>query len=159
MVTEILSMDETLPRNIGHNPSPPEENNHIVRLVTLAGTTYANEFSQFAYRMNTILVNTDIRIQVVNCTFLPLSRLLFNNNDQVSIVDGCQPTKCTVCKNDIRNKTGVVKSEVTSLVMHIRLTIPLIALMVVFMLSTHHVLLSTLGKLYILVLGHMNILV
>ena len=113
MVTEILSIADTLPRNIGHNPSPPEENNYIVRLVTLAGTTYANEFSQFAYRMNTILVNTGIHIQVVNCTFLSLSRLLFNNNDQVSIVDGCQPHKCTVCKNDIRNKTGVVKSEVT----------------------------------------------
>ena len=81
--------------------------------MTLAGTTYANEFSQFASRMNTILVNTDIRIQVVNCTFFSLSRLLFNNNDQVSIVDGCQPNKCTVCKNDIRNKTGLVKSEVT----------------------------------------------
>ena len=114
MVSEILCIADTLPRNIVYTPPLLLENQkHIVRLVTLAGSTYTNDFRQFASRMNAILVNSNIHIEMVQCTSSSLSTLLFNNNDQVGTIDVCSNDRCTVCINGIKSNTGMVKSKVT----------------------------------------------
>ena len=111
-ITEILEMADTLPRNIVRTPPLPKSQQDIVRLVTLAGSAYINDFCQFASRMNGILVNSSIHIEIVRCTSYSLARLLFNNNDQVGTMNACDD-KCIVCTKGLINNTRVVKSKVT----------------------------------------------
>ena len=61
--------------------TPKVNNDLCVRLVTLAGSLYVNKFIDFASRMNTILSNSNIRINIVQCTSSSISRMLFNNSN------------------------------------------------------------------------------
>ena len=113
MVNDILSSANSLSRNLAHVPSHPVKDN-VVRLVTLAGSSYVHKFTDFASRMNRILSNSDIRIEVVRCTSSPISRLLFNNGDVISGSGDTVNDQCTACTNGIMNDTGYIKSNVTN---------------------------------------------
>ena len=54
---------------------------HILRLLAVSGTTYENEFVQFAKRINPLVTHKGIKIEIVKSTSPSLARLLFNNND------------------------------------------------------------------------------
>ena len=68
MITDILSSSESLNRNLAVVRNPPMNNKLSVRLVTLAGSSYRNKFTTFVSRMNRILSNSNIRIDIVQCT-------------------------------------------------------------------------------------------
>ena len=89
-------------------------NNELnVRFVTLAGSSYVSKFIDFAKRMNLILSNSNTRINIVQCTSSSLSQLLFNNGNGSGNVYFPEDDRCVACRYDMRNNTGVVKSNVT----------------------------------------------
>lgn len=112
MVNDILSSANSLTRNLLPTCTLPVNKNVVVRLVALAGSSYVNKFTDFALRMNRLLSNTDIRIEIVKCTSASISRLLFNNGDASSnrVVVGVD--NCAACRNSIINDTGFVKGNV-----------------------------------------------
>ena len=112
MVTDILSSAESLTRDLSVTVNLPLNDKLSVRLVTLAGSSYVNKFNVFVSRMNSILTNTNIRIELVKCTSAKLSQMLFNNSN-VCNLDRPSNDNCAACRNDMLNGTGVVKSNVT----------------------------------------------
>ena len=113
VITEILSQADNLVRCLVKPLNLPVQQKHVVRLVTLAGTTYEKEFSAFASRMNAILIAYNIHIEIVKSTFSSISQLLFNNNDKIYTSGRKCSSGCIVCTNNIRNETGVVESKIT----------------------------------------------
>ena len=114
IVTDILSSAGSLTRDLVTTVRNPQMSNiSSVRLVTLAGSPYIDKFIEFASRMNRILLNSDIRISIVQCTSAPISRLLFNNGNTPGTLDLPVNDRCAACRNDMINDTGIVKSNVT----------------------------------------------
>ena len=111
MVTEILNSAASLMRNLRVVYKPILNNKLNVRLITLAGTSYVKKFKDFASRMNTILINSNVRIEIVQCTSTPLSKLLFNNGNGPRNIGTSD--ECAACRNNMVNDTGVVSSNVT----------------------------------------------
>ncbi len=112
MINDILSSANSLSRNLISAPTP-HVHNSVIRLVALAGSSYVKKFTEFASRMNRILFNSDIRIEIVKCTSASISRLLFNNGNAISNPVVAYSDGCTACTNGIINDTGYLKSNVT----------------------------------------------
>ena len=70
-------------------------------------------FNDFASRVNAILVNSDIRNEIVHCTSASLSRLLFNNGNVSSNVSIPSSDGFAACGHHMVNDTRVVRNNVT----------------------------------------------
>ena len=120
MVQNILSTAPTLIRSLSHanNTNDNLSANEIIlkniRLVILAGTTYEEDFSKFAKRMNTMLKPCSLKIQIVKSTFPSLGRLLFNNNDNSNEHLVCSSKKCQLCANALQTSLDHVTSTTTN---------------------------------------------
>ena len=85
---------------------------HIVRLITLSGTSYEGEIKAFANRMNRVLATSKIKIELVKTTGPSIARSLFkNNNNGPDYLEDCGT--CIICRNDARNASNVLESTVT----------------------------------------------
>ena len=115
MVQEILSQSNSLERRLSKMVIIPENPKISIRLVTLAGTSYQKEFIKFAKQMNSYLLSSPFKIEIVRSTAPTIGQLLFNNNNKSSIVQQCNMNNCVVCPIGIQNKSGVVKSSVTNI--------------------------------------------
>ena len=113
VVTDILNSADSLTRDLLVVRTPQVNNELNVRFVTLAGSSYVSKFIDFAKRMNLILSNSNTRINIVQCTSSSLSQLLFNNGNGSGNVYFPEDDGCVACRYDMRNNTGVVKSNVT----------------------------------------------
>ena len=117
MVQSILSVAPTLERNLSiDNNGRLTEPTAIfcnIRLVTLAGTVYENDFSKFASRMNSLLMSCGLKIDIVKSTFPSLSRILFNNNDACNEAVPCGNAKCQLCKHELQTSLDHVTSTTT----------------------------------------------
>ena len=117
MVKNILSLAPTLIRTLSHviNNQNCEVGNssRSIRLVILAGTTYEEDFSKFAKRMNIFLKPCNINIKIVKSTFPSLGRLLFNNNDKSNEPHPCTSKKCQLCANGLQTSLDHVTSATT----------------------------------------------
>ena len=110
-IETVFANHEVLPRNLYYQVEIDDDDSHQVRLVTLAGTAYQSEIDQFAKRMNRVLSSSKIRVSIVKTTSPSLAKLLFhNNNSGIREVD-CG--NCFVCDNNVLNKAGVVRSNIT----------------------------------------------
>ena len=115
MVQEILSQSNSLERRLSKIVIIPENPKISIRLVMLAGTSYQKEFIKFAKQMNSYLLSSPFKIDIVRSTAPTIGQLLFNNNNKSSIVQQCNMNNCVVCPIGIQNKSGVVKSSVTNI--------------------------------------------
>ena len=115
MVCGILDNCENLNR-ILVKPAPVTDKNDPlrIRLVSLSGTTYEKELSDFAWRMNSLLDSSGLGIEIVKSTYLTLGQILFNNNDHEQVDRICSNEKCIVCKNSIRSPIDRITSTVNS---------------------------------------------
>ena len=113
LIDSILDHSNQLHRNLNsNNVKTPSNQQDIVRLITLTGTTYQHEFKKFALHMNSML--KDFKIEVVMSTGPTLGRLLFNNSN-LNVNNSntnCEPN-CFICTNKLKNETGDVISSVT----------------------------------------------
>ena len=90
---------------------PNDDDYHEVRLVSLSGTRYQTEISNFAKRMSRVLSSSKIRVSIVKTTGPSVAKLLFCNNDSRSPAVDCG--NCIVCNNGARNADGIVTSNIT----------------------------------------------
>ena len=115
MVDRILALAPTLERTLTASPKiaeiPPNKQ-LTVKLVVLSGTAYENEFSIFSKRMNSLVGNCGLHINIVKSTSLSISRLLFNNREKVPSLP-CTNSKCQVCKYGALNTSGRITSNAT----------------------------------------------
>ena len=83
--------------------------------MVLSGTTYENKFVEFAKRINPLVAQKGIKIDIVKLTAPSLASLLFNNNNLSYTMDHqCINNNCSLCSSDIINKSGKVVSTVTN---------------------------------------------
>ena len=113
MINEILGQSSLLERTLSQTVNRSENTKVTIRLVTLSGTWYANEFVKFAKRMNTYFSSSSLKIEIVRSTGPTLGKLLFNNNNKSTVIQDCMMNNCVVCPNDLQNKSGVLKCSVT----------------------------------------------
>ena len=115
LIDSILSQSNTVQRILCKVDTQSPTNTHeSLRLITLSGTTYENEFVEFAKRINPLVAQKGIKIEIVKSTAPSLGRLLFNNNNSSYTMDHqCQNNNCSLCRSDIINKSGNVVSTVT----------------------------------------------
>lgn len=111
VIEEIFNQSEFLPRNLDERTSVDNNDTHKIRLVTLAGTQYENQIYSFVSRMNRVLVNSKIKVEIVKTTGSSIAKILFNNNNTNNSMQDCGI--CFVCNNNNRNEREVVKSTVT----------------------------------------------
>ena len=117
MVKNILSQAPNIIRNLTPNRvtvTEESDNRHKLRLVTLSGTDYENEFSSFVSRINSIMSRYNVCIELVKTNNLSIGRLLFNNCDQKPLLEECE-RDCFICINGLNSNKGSVKSKVTNL--------------------------------------------
>ena len=116
MVERITAIAPSLNRTLDNSPlkivANAPNNPLSVKLVILSGTLYENDFINFARRMNSLFKDSGLCINVVNSTSLPLSRLLFNNNEKQPSAP-CTDRKCQVCKYNSLNLSGRITSYAT----------------------------------------------
>ena len=116
-VDDILNQATTMERVLSSkqevNLSNDAQDTHAVRLVILSGTPYEHEFVNFAKRLNPILEQNGMEVEIVKSTSLPIGRMLFNNNDKSTTTHSCTNPKCLSCKEDLLCKSGEVTSTVT----------------------------------------------
>ncbi len=110
-ITDVFENYEHIPRSLEDRVKKDEEEMHKLRLITLAGTQYGKEMQVFASRMNRVLFQAGIRVEIVKTTGQNLARSLFNNNNNVNNADKCG--RCIICRNGAWNTEGVVTSTVT----------------------------------------------
>ena len=112
-VNPILEEAKSIRRTLEYTSIQSESNDkEELRLVILSGTTYEDEFKQFAKRMNSLLKDV-IKVQIVMSTGPTLGRLLFNNTNKVlGSIEPCG-NDCMVCHNELQDKSGGVTSSVT----------------------------------------------
>ena len=113
LISEVLSVSSNLTRSIVKDPVIQKDNQRHIRLITLAGTVYENEFKNFAARMNPIIQSLGINIQVVKATSSSTSQLLFNNCDKNDHLVNCDSSNCPICKYNLNPKTITAKSIVS----------------------------------------------
>ena len=110
-IETVFASHEVLPRNLYYQVDIDNDDSHQVRLVTLAGTVYQSEIDDFARRMNRVLSSSKIKVSIVKTTSPSLAKLLFhNNNSGIREVD-CG--SCFLCDNNVFNREGVVRSNIT----------------------------------------------
>ena len=115
MLLSILSEAPNIIRSLTPNRLNVEDGNkHKLRLITLSGTNYENEFSTFVSRINSIMTQYNIRIELVKTNHLSIGRILFNNCDQKPLVEECE-RDCYICVNGLNSNKGSIKSKVTNL--------------------------------------------
>ena len=110
-ITEVFAGYEDIPRNLEDRIREDDDDMHKVRLITMAGTPYGDEIKEFATRMNRVLSNSMIKVEIVNTTSPSLAKSLFNNNGNVEDTGNCGT--CIICRNGAINTQGMVRSTVT----------------------------------------------
>ena len=110
LIDEVFNQSLSLPRNLQDRNVIDDDNTHIIRLVALAGTQYEGDIFTFASRMNRVLANAGIKVEIIKTTGPSIAKTLFNNNTHKSITD-CG--NCLVCRNNIKNNSQMIKSTVT----------------------------------------------
>ena len=63
--------------------------------------------------MNSVLKSKNMRIEIVKSTSVPVSRMLFNNNDKSVVTHECCNKKCLACKKGLLSTSGEVTSTVS----------------------------------------------
>ena len=112
VIEEVFDNYEDIPRNLEDRSKDDDEDAHIVRLITLSGTSYEGEIKAFANRMNRVLATSKIKIELVKTTGPSIARSLFkNNNNGPDYLEDCGT--CIICRNDARNASNVLESTVT----------------------------------------------
>ena len=110
-IEEVFNQCDSLPRNLNDRTLVANDNIHKIRLVALAGTQYANEIQTFAFRMNRVLANAGIKVEIIKTTGPSIAKTLFNNNNTQGSAEDCG--SCIVCTNNIRTNKEMVKSVTT----------------------------------------------
>ena len=112
LINSILGQAKDIRRTLEYSSVHAQASNkEDLRLVILSGTTYENEFKNFAKHLNSLL--RKIRFQIVTSTGPTLGRLIFNNNNKgLCFTESCAEN-CFVCRNGIQGKTGHILSTVT----------------------------------------------
>ena len=112
MVQDILNQALNIARNLALKRPVVNNDKHKIRLVVLSGTNYEQEFSRFVSRINEVLNQYKIGIDLVKTNYLSIGRLLFNNCDQKPILEICE-RDCFICSNHLKTNQGSVTSIVT----------------------------------------------
>ena len=114
IVQDILSQAPNIVRNLTSKTLLKSNSKHKLRLVILSGTDYEYAFSSFVSRINSVMNQYDICIELVKTNYLSIGRLLFNNCDQKPLLEQCE-RDCFICVNELNSNIGSVKSKVTNL--------------------------------------------
>ena len=113
VINEVFTNYDEIPRNLFDRVQHIDDNNtHIVRLITLAGTPYEGSIGSFAKRMNRVLATSGIMIELVKTTGPSLAKSLFKNNNNGSDFTG-DCGNCIICRNGARNDLNEICSTVT----------------------------------------------
>ena len=115
VIDTILNPATSMERILTNKPERPlADDMNAVRLVVLSGTPYEHDFVEFAKRMNSVLNCKGIKIEIIKSTSVPVSRMLFNNNDNKSAVTPeCKNKKCLACRKGLLSNSGEIKSTVS----------------------------------------------
>ena len=114
IVVDILNKAPNIVRRLTPNTLIERSSKHVLRLVILSGTSYEQQFSSFVARINAVMDQYKIRMELVKTNYMSIGRLLFNNCDQKPLVNNCQ-RDCLICINELNSKKGSVTSIVTNL--------------------------------------------
>ena len=117
LIDSVLSQPYTVQRILSKPDTHSFKNTPgSLRLITLSGTTYENEFTEFAKRINPLVSQKGIKIEIVKSTAPTLGRILFNNSNSSNKSDNqCHNNNCSLCCSNIINKSGKVASTVTGI--------------------------------------------
>ena len=111
-IEEVFENYEEIPRNLWERIRQDVDDNHTIRLITLAGTPYEGSIGAFAKRMNRVLATSQIQIELIKTTGPSLAKSLFSNNrNGPDFREDCG--NCVICSNGARNMQNVVNSTVT----------------------------------------------
>ena len=113
LITNILEPSNTLTRVLTKNKPKDPGNLNQVSLVTIAGTTYENEFFKFAARMNPLLRPLGINIRIVKSMSSSIGQLLFNNCDKHDNAEQCNIRNCLICTHGLNSNNSVCTSTVS----------------------------------------------
>ena len=113
MIDSILSVAPTLTRNISNNLHRNKEtpfDDHVLKWVILSGTPYEKDVPKFTSRMNNILKEYNIKLQVIKSTGPTISQILYNNSNLTQNNIPCNKNNCHICKDGLRGDADYIIS-------------------------------------------------
>ena len=84
----------------------------IIRWVILTGTLYEKQINEFSKRINTVLNNHHIKVEIVRSTGSCIGQLLFNNREKFNSSRACLLRNCDVCTKNLRPDSNQIISKI-----------------------------------------------
>ena len=91
------------PISVNTTKSKVTSNCHNLKLLTISGTSYEKDISLFTSKMNNILKDFNVKMQVIKSNGSTISKLLYNNSNVSHNVKLCNKNNCHICKNGLRS--------------------------------------------------------